>query len=662
MTSRSTPGRRRRPSARHRAAWVVLATVLALLTAATAGLFAFRSTRPGALPGLVVSNVAVGGMEEPALRQAVADIAEQRRERVIEARSAPLRVGATAAEMGYALDIDATVQSLLRRGRQANPFAALWDHLRATVSDPVAAPVETFDQEAFLTWLSRIGRDLNLPPVQSTVQFTSGHVRVVPPPPGPVIQVDVLRTAVLAALADPTVRVVEVPIMISVPRLSEAQLDELSATAAQAVSAPVTLTGGSTTLTFSGDQIGRMLRARVQPVAGDQNADVGLVIDEDALTSAVDADTIASLSVQAQDATFVVSSRGVSLVDATSGFAFDPRMTAQQVLEVAIGEGARTAVLRGRVTQPDLSTATAGQLGIRQQVATFTTEHPCCQGRVTNIHLMADLVDGTVVMPGESVSLNALVGRRTRAEGFVDGGAISGGEFVEEIGGGVSQFTTTLFNAVFFAGYEIQEFKPHSYYISRYPEGREATLNFDPPIDLRFRNDSPHGLLIDTSYTDTSITVSLYSTTYAQVQTTTGDRRGFRPPPEQRVANPDLPLGQERVVQGGRDGFTVDVTREVTYTDGRRDVQTFTTSYLPEPRVVEFGTGGGSSPDPSASPLPAEEPAEQPSPVSATSPPPAPTPNVPPPPPAPTPQPEPGNPSPPPGGSGPPEPAQPGPA
>ena len=139
---------------------------------------------------------------------------------------------------------------------------------------------------------------------------------------------------------------------------------------------------------------------------------------------------------------------------------------------------------------------------MKEVIGSFTTDHPCCAPRVTNIHRIADLVDGHVLLPGERFDLNALTGPRDRARGFVDAPQILDGEFVDRIGGGISQFVTTMFNAVFFSGLKDVEHSPHSYYISRYPPGREATIS-DPAPDFVFENDSPHGVLIDTSYTDT---------------------------------------------------------------------------------------------------------------------------------------------------------------
>jgi hypothetical protein len=149
-------------------------------------------------------------------------------------------------------------------------------------------------------------------------------------------------------------------------------------------------------------------------------------------------------------------------------------------------------------------------------VAEFTTRHPGGAPRVANIHRIADLVRGVVIEPGETFSVNDHVGPRTIASGFVAAPVIGeNGYFEDDVGGGVSQFATTLFNAAFFAGLEIPAYQAHGIYINRYPYGREATLDYGN-IDLQLRNNTPYGLLLWPTYTDTSITVDIYSTRYIE--------------------------------------------------------------------------------------------------------------------------------------------------
>ena len=105
-----------------------------------------------------------------------------------------------------------------------------------------------------------------------------------------------------------------------------------------------------------------------------------------------------------------------------------------------------------------------------------------------------------MLAPGDTFSMNGIVGERTGENGFTEGFIIADGVFKEDLGGGVSQLATTLFNAMFFAGLKDVEHRPHSFYIDRYPVGREATVVWGA-LDLRFQNDTPYGVLVDTSTT-----------------------------------------------------------------------------------------------------------------------------------------------------------------
>ncbi len=169
--------------------------------------------------------------------------------------------------------------------------------------------------------------------------------------------------------------------------------------------------------------------------------------------------------------------------------------------------------------EDDGGQARAEEYGITELVSTFTTRHRCCQNRVKNIQRIADLVRGQIIEPGETLSINDFVGRRTRDKGFVADGVIQSGHFIDEVGGGISQFATTTFNAAFFAGLDIPEYQSHSIYISRYPYGREATLSFPLP-DLELTNPTPYAVMIWPHYTGSSITVDMWSTKYFDVEQT----------------------------------------------------------------------------------------------------------------------------------------------
>jgi hypothetical protein len=204
---------------------------------------------------------------------------------------------------------------------------------------------------------------------------------------------------------------------------------------------------------------------------------------------------------------------------------------------------------------PDIVALSDGSL-IVEKASEFTTAHACCETRVRNIQRMADLVRGVYLVPGETLSLNEFVGPRTVENGFFPAGAIRQGHLIQEVGGGVSQFATTIFNAAYFAGMDFEEYRSHTIYFSRYPYGREATIS-NPAPDLVMTNTTDYPILIWTSYTDESITVSMYSTSHIVVDEI--DQRTSR-----------------------RGACThVETDRQRTYPDGRVVVDTFIADYRP---------------------------------------------------------------------------------
>lgn len=224
--------------------------------------------------------------------------------------------------------------------------------------------------------------------------------------------------------------------------------------------------------------------------------------------------------------------------------------TAAAAIRNAVAAGRQAVTLEVTVVVPRISTAALN--GIDQLIGSFTTYHACCEPRVTNIQRIAEFVDGTVVLPGTTFSLNQASGRRTAANGFVAAPAIADGELVQQVGGGVSQFSTTLFNATWFSGLTTLKHQPHSKYISRYPPGREATLDYDT-IDQVFKNDTSVPVVIRTTTTDTSMTVALYGHTGdRKVSSTTGARLprnggGFSISVQRQVRQGDRLIGTDTV-------------------------------------------------------------------------------------------------------------------
>lgn len=260
------------------------------------------------------------------------------------------------------------------------------------------------------------------------------------------------------------------------------------------------------------------LRLRLD-VALDEDGSATVAFDLESLQRLIES-VFSDVQLGAEDPVFdVVDDQPVLIQEGTPPLECCSDEAAAVASRALLEEGRQRVTLEPRPSEDPRLVKWATGEGVVEKVAEFTTEHTCCQARVDNIQRFADIVRGTYLVPGETLSLNEHVGERTREKGFVPAGTIIRGHLVPTVGGGVSQFATTMFNAAFFAGFDFLTYQSHSIYFSRYPYGREATISWPAP-DLEIENTTDYPALIWTSYTDTSITVSIYSTKSVEVEQT----------------------------------------------------------------------------------------------------------------------------------------------
>ncbi|MDQ4082341.1 MAG: VanW family protein, partial [Actinomycetota bacterium] len=246
-----------------------------------------------------------------------------------------------------------------------------------------------------------------------------------------------------------------------------------------------------------------------------------------------------------------------------------------------------------------LTTAEARALGITRVLSSFSTPYAGTADRVRNLQLAVSLLDGAIVRPGRVFSLNARVGERTLERGFRPAPVIIGGEYKEGVGGGVSQVATTVFNAAWEAGLKIVERNPHSLYISRYPLGRDATVNY-PDLDLKFLNDTGRPLLVRGASTASGITISIYGApTGRRVVSEPGALVVTGPAPLRTIRDPSLNVGTTVIEEEGSPSTAVTVKRTVIGARGRVLYrETWRTAYRGELRVVRVGTRPLPKPEP----------------------------------------------------------------
>lgn len=463
---------------------------------------------------VTLDGLAVGGMTEAELDEVIDHVAAETATDTMTVSAPGWDVVATYAEAGITVDRAATKAAVFAAGRQSNPLQAFGTWVGG-MTDPLdIEPVFTVDEDVAAELIGAAPGRVKLSPVEPGFSIASGEPVLTDGVDG--IYVDPVEAAeALAAEVEFGSRPfsVDVPWSPMAPRFDGDDIAAALATADQLSDRQLAVLINGHTAYVGTTSIRRWIDSAVT---------------DDGLVPVFNAGRVEeSLEKLMGGYATLLPQPVFTVADGVVSYRMDdePSVTCcgegvADVLYHAAQIDADTLVaLPTRPTEEDNGRQRVADMGVTELVSEFTTNHSCCQNRVENIHRIADLVRGVVIMPGERFSVNDFVGPRTRENGFVSAGTIQQGHYKDDVGGGISQFATTTFNAAFFAGLQLDDYKAHSIYISRYPYGREATLNY-PDVDLAIVNNTPYAVLIWTAYTDTSITVQIYSTHYWDVEQT----------------------------------------------------------------------------------------------------------------------------------------------
>jgi vancomycin resistance protein YoaR len=391
---------------------------------------------------------------------------------------------------------------------------------------------------------------------------------------------------IVRALASLNREPVGLPVRVDRPKVKAGDLTVAAAQVRTALSAPVHLTLDETRWNLRPPRISRLLEL---PADGRRDLGIGgsgASTWFTALGKRVDT--------RPEDATWAISSNGrVRVVPDHPGYLLDVPRSAKAVLRAALvtDPSLRSAKLVVERADADRSTADARAMQIKGLVASYQTFYGGEPNRIHNVQLVSHLVDGHVIAPGAIFSFNEATGARTADKGFLEAPVIINGELKTGLGGGVCQVSTTVFNAAYEAGLPIVSRTNHALYISHYPQGRDATVNY-PDTDLKFTNDTGHWILLRTWVGSSSLTVALYGTpVHRRVVSETSPLVVTGPPPVKRIKDPSLFVGQTVVEESGSSSLKTSNERKVYDADGKLLFDTtFYSSYRGEMKVIRVGT------------------------------------------------------------------------
>jgi vancomycin resistance protein YoaR len=572
----SSPAVRRRAPARSRA-WTRVGVGGVVLLAAVVVVPLFFAGSGSTLPqGTRIGGVDVGGLSPKAAKALLTARATRLEGEPVTFTAGGKRFRISARTVGVAADWGAAVDLAMKQG---GGFGLVRGYRRLGLElfpQHVVPPTHAFD--AALDYkLGLIARAVDTPHRDARLVRRGLHITIAAGSTGRALDRAAARQAIVGALASFSRAPVALPVRVDRPQVTVGSLTAAQRRASVVVSAPVRVRVGGKTLRIPRWRLATILDLKRLRFAGPQ-ADAYFA----RLAKQVDR--------APADATWAVHGTAVSLVAAKPGLALDVPRAAKALLVAASRRLNRTTSLPLAASQPERTTREARLMGISGVVGSYETFYGGDPNRIHNVQLVAHLVDDKLIAPGATFSFNGTTGERSAEKGFLEAPVIVNGELQNGLGGGVCQVSTTVFNAAYEAGLPITSRTNHALYISHYPLGRDATVNY-PDIDLKFVNDTGHWLLLRTWVGSSSLTVSLYGTpVHRRVDSVAQPLRVVAQPPVQKTVDATLKPGQVVVDDPGMPAQSTSVERKVYAPDGKLlSDQTFYSSYRAEAKIIRVG-------------------------------------------------------------------------
>ena len=450
--------------------------------------------------------------------------------------------------------------------------------------DRVYDPALVVDEDAFTPVARTVAEDFTVDPVDAELAFDDGEIALSEGEAGTVVTEDMIRTAV----AEQWLRsedALAVPAEETAPDITTEEAQTARTEVAEpAISGDVTLRAAEED--EEGQPVGEPSELVVSPevIASTLSFEahegaLRPVLDVEKLQTAVLEDN-PDVGAEAKDASFRIVDGKPEVVPGESGISVEEQELADAVLPALTSEE-RSGEVALKESEPEFTTEEAEKAEVSEEISAFSTSYSSEPNRDTNLRVASEKVSGTVVQPGEQFSLNEAIGQRTAANGYRPAGVISGGQMKEDYGGGVSQVSTTLFNAAYFAGFQLDEHQAHSRYISRYPEGRETTLDWQS-IDLKFTNDSETPVVLDMYLAGGEVHARVFGVKTVDVESSSSGRFAFISPSTITESGPSCRP------QSAREGWSITISRTIKDHDSGSVVKRdeFTTVYRPVNRVV----------------------------------------------------------------------------
>jgi vancomycin resistance protein YoaR len=547
-------------------------------------------------PSRIAAGVSIDGVEVGGLTAAEARAKLEHRAAALAQVPVTFTAGGhawrvRAGSLGVQTDWDAAVKLALDQGDGLAPIRG-FRRLGVRVFGADVSPPTQVVEKSLAYELGRIGRTVDRPHRDAALVLRRLQPVVVPARPGRSLDREAAGNVIVQSLAGFDRGRVALPVDTDEPNVRGADLAAVAAKVRRALARPVRMKLGVASWWLPKRQLAAILEL---PQGGSSTLSVG-----GPGATRYFAKLGRGIDKPARDATFrPLPSGRVVVVPARNGRLVHPIATGRNILAAALSPTDRTARVVVTHARPNRTTAQARAMGITTRVGRYETIYGGDPNRIHNVQLVAHLVDGKLIAPGATFSFNGATGARTADKGFREAPVIINGELTTGLGGGVCQVSTTVFNAAYEAGLNITQRTNHALYISHYPQGRDATVNY-PDVDLKFVNDTDHWLLLRTYVGSYSLDVELYGAPlHRRVVSETRPLVETGAAPLQRVPDPTMFVGSTVVQESGEPSRSTSVRRRVYSANGKLLYDnTWYSSYRGEPRVVNVGTKPRPKPPP----------------------------------------------------------------
>jgi vancomycin resistance protein YoaR len=594
---RERPARTRGGRARLvRAGKIALGALSALVVLAVAVGIAFAGSADRVAAGITVAGVNVGGLSAGDAQAKLENVAARHASEPVVFTAAEYRFNIRPAALEVEGNWAAAAEEAVERGNMPFPLRGLgrvWLRLFGAEVEPAA---DVF-QAALVERLERIAAQVDRPAVEASLVLDGFEPEIVPGQAGRELDREAAAAVIVAELVGFDREETPLPVVVDAPEVTSQTLEPVARQLRTVLSAPVQLTHQGAVFTIEPAEMVRLIEL---PSDG-----AGSLRIQQEVAARRFENLARGLARPPRNADFAVRRSGqVRVIPSRPGRELNVAATSSALLRAASRPTNRTAAVVVAEFEPRMTTADARALRVERQLASYSTLYAGTADRINNLQLAIELLDGARIAAGDTWSFNEFVGPRTAERGFRSAPVIMDGKYEEGIGGGVSQVATTVFNAAWEAGIKIGERHAHALYISRYPDGRDATVNY-PDVDLKLVNDTPRWIVIKASYDESGILIRLLGAgSDRRVESVAGKLKVTGQPRIEREPDPKMYVGDKVVEFAGQPSREIRVER-IIYQDGkvlRRE--SWYTHYRYEAKIVRVGTRPRPEP---AAPPPKEE-------------------------------------------------------